>query len=79
MMEGVRPPVDVVVPFAGDAAALAAAAARLLDDRAARDALSASARVSAERFRWNAVAADHLQFIHRIAEGRPASRSRASR
>jgi glycosyltransferase involved in cell wall biosynthesis len=68
----------VTVP-AGDAAALAAAAARLLDDRAAREALSASARVSAERFRWNAVAADHLQFIHRIAEGRPASRSRASR
>jgi glycosyltransferase involved in cell wall biosynthesis len=75
----VDPPRGGVTVPAGDAAALAAAAARLLDDRAARDALSASARVSAERFRWNAVAADHLQFIHRIAEGRPASRSRASR
>ncbi|HEX8318052.1 glycosyltransferase family 4 protein [Longimicrobium sp.] len=77
--EVVDPPRGGVTVPAGDAAALAAAAARLLDDRAARDALSASARVSAERFRWNAVAADHLQFIHRIAEGRPASRSRASR
>jgi glycosyltransferase involved in cell wall biosynthesis len=62
----------VTVP-AGDAAALAAATARLLDDPAARQALSASARVSAERFRWGAVAADHLRFLHNIARGRAAS------
>jgi glycosyltransferase involved in cell wall biosynthesis len=60
---------------AGDAAALAAAAARLLDDRAARDALGTSARRSAERFRWDAVAADHLEFLGRIARGRGASPS----
>lgn len=59
----------------GDAAALAEAAARLLDDRAAREALSASARVSAGRYRWEAVAADHLHFIERIARGRGASPS----
>lgn len=61
----------VTVP-PGDAPALAAAVARLLDDRAARESLSHSARRSAERFRWRAVAADHLAFLHRIAEGRPA-------
>ena len=42
---------------------------------AAREALSASARVSAGRYRWAAVAADHLQFIERIARGRGASPS----
>jgi glycosyltransferase involved in cell wall biosynthesis len=59
----------------GDARALARATARLLDAPAEREALSVSARVSAERFRWGAVAADHLRFLHRIAEGRTASRS----
>lgn len=57
---------------AGDAAALARETARLLDDAAARRSLSASARRSAERFRWDAVAADHLQFLERIARGRAA-------
>lgn len=61
----------------GDAAALAAAAARLLDAPAEREGLSSSARQSAERFRWGAVAADHLRFLFRIAEGRAASRSRS--
>ncbi|HEU4884553.1 MAG TPA: glycosyltransferase family 4 protein [Longimicrobium sp.] len=64
----------VTVP-AGDAPALAEAVGRLLDDAPAREALSASARASAERFRWDAVAADHLEFLHRIAEGRRASPS----
>jgi glycosyltransferase involved in cell wall biosynthesis len=59
----------------GDARALARATARLLDAPAEREALSVSARASAERFRWGAVAADHLRFLHRIAEGRTASRS----
>lgn len=66
----------VLVP-PGDPAALAAAAARLLDDPPARAALSASARLSAERFRWRAVADDHLGFLQRIAEGRAAHRSRS--
>ncbi|HEX8393181.1 MAG TPA: glycosyltransferase family 4 protein [Longimicrobium sp.] len=57
---------------AGDAAALAAAVAGLLDDRAARERLSVSARQSAERFRWRAVAAEHLAFLNRIAQGRAA-------
>ncbi|MBB4638666.1 glycosyltransferase [Longimicrobium terrae] len=64
---------------AGDAAALAEATARLLDDRAERARLSRSARVSAERFRWAAVAADHLAFLHRIAEGRTAPPSPSAR
>ncbi|HEU0014553.1 MAG TPA: glycosyltransferase family 4 protein [Longimicrobium sp.] len=67
----------VLVP-PGDAPALADAAARLLDDPAARQALSATARRSAERFRWAAVADDHFHFLQRIARGRdasPASRS----
>ncbi|HEU0301284.1 MAG TPA: glycosyltransferase family 4 protein [Longimicrobium sp.] len=59
----------------GDPRALAEAVARLLDDPAGRDALSASARASAERFRWDAVAADHLGFLQNIAQGRRASPS----
>lgn len=58
----------VLVP-PGDAPALAAAVARLLDDPAARAALSQGARRSAERFRWETVARSHLEFLHRIAAG----------
>lgn len=64
----------VTVP-PGDPRALADAVARLLDDPAGRDALSARARASAGRFRWDAVAADHLRFLERIAEGRRTSPS----
>lgn len=56
----------VLVP-PGDAHALARAVARLLDDAAERERLSAAARVSAERFRWERVADDHLAFLHRLA------------
>lgn len=56
----------VLVP-PGDPAALASATARLLDDPAARSALSDSARLSARRFGWPAVAEAHLEFIQRIA------------
>ena len=56
----------VLVP-PGDAAALAAAVARLLDDAAAREALSESARLSAERFRWGAVADRHFEFLQALA------------
>lgn len=58
----------VLVPT-GDAAALAAAAGRLLDDAEARATLSTAARASAERFRWNTVADAHLGFLQRIASG----------
>lgn len=56
----------VLVP-PGDPAALAAAVAALLDDPGRRAALAQGARASAERFRWKAVARDHLHFLHRIA------------
>ena len=59
----------VLVP-AGDAPALAAAAARLLDDAAAREALSAAARLSAERFRWGKVADRHFHFLQNVAATR---------
>jgi glycosyltransferase involved in cell wall biosynthesis len=58
----------VLVP-PGDAAALAAAAGRLLDDADERARISAAARLSAERFRWNTVAEAHLGFLERIASG----------
>ncbi|HEX2722976.1 MAG TPA: glycosyltransferase family 4 protein [Gemmatimonadaceae bacterium] len=60
----------VLVP-SGDATALAAAVERLLDDPGARAALSQSARQSARRFSWDAVAEAHLQFIAHVA-GRPS-------
>lgn len=75
--EVVAPPEGGVLVPPGDAEALAAAAARLLDDPAARERLSRSARRSAERFRWDAVAEAHLEFLHRTAEGRPAPRHRS--
>lgn len=50
----------------GDADAMAATAGSLLDDDQRRLALSRSARVSAERFRWDAVAHDHLEFLKTI-------------
>jgi glycosyltransferase involved in cell wall biosynthesis len=59
----------VLVP-AGDARALAGAAERLLDDAAARETLSASARESARRFEWGAVADRHFEFLTRLAATR---------
>ena len=56
----------VLVP-AGSASALAEAVRRLLDDPPARHALSSSARKSARRFSWSAVADAHLRFIQNIA------------
>lgn len=64
----------VLVP-PGDPEALAGAVERLLADPAARASLSASARESAERFRWRAVAEAHLGFLQRVAGGVSASRS----
>lgn len=55
-----------------DPAALAAAAAALLEDDGRRARLSASARESARRYRWAAVAERHLGFLEHVArESRP--------
>ena len=56
----------VLVP-SGDPASLAREVEKLLDDPSAREALSVSARQSARRFRWDAVAEAHLQFIEHVA------------
>jgi glycogen synthase len=61
----------VLVP-PDDAAALAEAMAALLDDPARRVELSRSARLSAERFRWDSVADRHLRFLQHVS-GREAS------
>jgi glycosyltransferase involved in cell wall biosynthesis len=58
----------VLVP-PDDPAALASATARLLADEVARRELSRTARVAASRFRWSAVARDHLNFLERIRAG----------
>ena len=61
----------VLVP-PDDAPALAAAVAALLDDDAARAALGTTARASAARFRWTAIARSHLAFLHRVASDHAA-------
>jgi glycogen synthase len=67
--EVVHPPEGGVVVPAGDAEALAAAAGALLDDPASRRKLSRTARRSAERFRWDRVAEQHLEFLQAIKAG----------
>jgi glycosyltransferase involved in cell wall biosynthesis len=62
----------VLVP-ASDPDALAVATEKLLDDPAARESLSISARQSAKRFRWEAVAEAHLEFINYVAAARGTS------
>ena len=68
--EVVAPPDGGVLVPPGDAPALAAAVAKLIDDPAARERLSATARVSAERFRWDAVADRHFEFLQKLAATR---------
>ena len=63
--EVVDPPRGGHVVPPDDPAALAAAVGELLDDPARLDEVSRSARGSAERFRWAAVAEAHLRFLHR--------------
>jgi glycosyltransferase involved in cell wall biosynthesis len=65
--EVVDPPRGGILVPPDDPEALAGAALRLLDDPAARAALSASARVSAERFSWDAVAERHFDFLREVA------------
>ena len=55
----------LIVP--GEASALAEAIAAMVADPARRAALSASARASAQRFRWDRVATDHLEFLRAAA------------
>jgi glycosyltransferase involved in cell wall biosynthesis len=64
--EVVDPPSGGVLVPVGDAASLAAAARRLLDEPAERRRLSESARISAGRFRWDAIAEQHLAFLESI-------------
>ncbi|MEX2584317.1 MAG: glycosyltransferase family 4 protein [Gemmatimonadota bacterium] len=64
--EVVAPPAGGVLVPTGDAAALARETARLLDDGAARRRFSQSARASAQRFRWERIAEDHLAFLEAI-------------
>ena len=74
--EVVAPPDGGVLVPPGDPGRLAAAVSDLLDDAARRVALSYSARRSAERFRWDAVAQDHFWFLSQIAAGgSPSSRT----
>lgn len=73
--EVVDPPRGGVLVPPDDPDALAGAALRLLEDAAARQALSASARVSAERFSWDVVAERHLEFLREIAADRRGTSS----
>ena len=67
--EVVDPPRGGVVVPAGDAAAMAAAVDSLLRDPAERRRLSESSRVSAQRFRWDNIADQHLEFLKAIQQG----------
>ena len=59
----------------GDAHGLASAARDLLRDPVRRDRLSLAARASAERFRWETVAREHLDFLRGLAGASGASRT----
>src|SRR5690606_38779743 len=61
--EVVDPPQGGVLVPVGDPIALARAADELLRDGAARRRLSQSARASANRFRWDHIADEHLNFL----------------
>jgi glycosyltransferase involved in cell wall biosynthesis len=76
--EVVDPPRGGILVPPDDPEALAGAALRLLDDPAARAALSASARVSAKRFSWDAVAERHLEFLREVAAGCRGTSSQSS-
>jgi glycosyltransferase involved in cell wall biosynthesis len=66
----------VLVP-PDDAVALAAATRDLLRDASRREELSGAARASAERFRWDRVADEHLDFLTTVA-GAPGTPRTAS-
>jgi glycosyltransferase involved in cell wall biosynthesis len=66
----------VLIP-AEDARALAAATEKLLDDPYGRSTLSLTARESARRFSWSAVADAHLEFIKHVAAGGESTKKAA--
>jgi glycosyltransferase involved in cell wall biosynthesis len=68
LREVVQPPDGGILIPGDDAGALTAAISELLDDSARRSSISETARQSAERFRWKAVAGAHLGFLQRIRE-----------
>lgn len=68
LREVVDPPNGGVLVPEGDAAALAREMERVIAHPSVRLALSATARRSAHRFRWNVVAEEHLAFLQRIAD-----------
>lgn len=65
--EVVDPPNGGLLVPPGDAAALAEAVDALLQDPSRRASLSVSARSSAQRFRWDAVAMQHYAVLRRAA------------
>jgi glycosyltransferase involved in cell wall biosynthesis len=67
--EVVDPPRGGIIVPRSDPAALADATERLLRDPAERRRLSGSARVSAERFRWDRIADEHLAFLTELHQG----------
>jgi len=78
LVEVVDPPNGGVVVPVGDAAALAHSALRLLGDPAERGRLSERARTSAERFRWDQIAREHLAWLNQIRAGSTAQNRRES-
>ncbi|MQA88827.1 MAG: glycosyltransferase [Gemmatimonas sp.] len=76
--EVVDPPEGGVLVPVGDSDALARATIELLHDDTRRRELSRTARLSAERFRWDRVAEQHLHFLHAIysAAGSTSGRGR---
>jgi len=64
--EVISPPAGGILVPAGNATALAHEVTRLLEEPSLRARLSGTARRSAERFRWDRVAADHLAFLQEI-------------
>lgn len=73
--EVVDPPEGGVLVPPGDPESLAAAVDALLSDPERRHALGKSARRSAERFRWDRVAEQHLEFLQRIQSAHAHAKS----
>ena len=65
--EVVAPPQGGILVPPNDPDAFAAAVVKMLDAPELRRDLSSSARRSAERFRWDAIAEQHLEFLQKIA------------
>lgn len=75
--EVVDAPAGGILVAPGDPRALAAEVEKLLADHRRRRALSGSARRAAERFRWDRVAQQHLDFLEAIHARSTSGASRA--